>query len=79
MGASDLIFWNLRFTEILTLNKVRYYHNKELIEVDSLHMFWDKQMLRNFLHTTYLIKYIALSAKSTLYIMVFIKVKNLIQ
>ena len=38
--ASDLVFWNLRVTGMLTLIKKWYHWKKELIEIGNLRMFW---------------------------------------
>ena len=39
-GTSDLFFFNLRVTKMLSLNKKWCLWKKELIEIGNLHMFW---------------------------------------
>ena len=49
-GASDLVFWNLRFTEMVSLNKKWYHWRKYLIKTGNLHMFWTSKNAFFFLH-----------------------------
>ena len=49
-GASDLVFWNLRFMEMVSLNKKWYHWRKYLSKIGNLHMFWTSKNAFFFPH-----------------------------
>ena len=49
-GASDLVFWNLRFMEMVSLNKKWYHWSKYLSKIGNLHMFWTSKNAFFFPH-----------------------------